>query len=75
LVPKRQVLLKTPTHSKLLNLNLDAKSLWLYTTTPKEMVRRRRVFDRYGFKEGLEILSGTAPEITDETPLAVAATA
>jgi type IV secretion system protein VirB4 len=75
LIPKRQVLLKTPTHSKLLNLNLDTKSLWLYTTTPKEMVRRRRVFERYGLKDGLEILSGTAPEIAGEMPLAVAATA
>jgi type IV secretion/conjugal transfer VirB4 family ATPase len=73
LTPKRQLVLKTPTHSKLLNLNLDPKSLWLYTTTPKEMVRRRQAFDRYGLRKGLEVLTHSDPE--EKMPLPVAQTA
>lgn len=63
LTPKRQMLLKTPTGSKVLNLNTDAKSYWLYTTVPNEVKQRHEVFAQYGPRRGLEILTNTAPNV------------
>lgn len=57
LVPKQQMLLKQPDVAKLLSLNVDRRGYWLYTNNPPDNQRRREAFDRYGFQEGLEILS------------------
>jgi type IV secretion/conjugal transfer VirB4 family ATPase len=57
LVPKRQLLVKRPDMSKVVNLNVDSKSYWLYTSNPHDRERRREAFERYGFEEGLEILA------------------
>ena len=62
LTPQKQFLLKTPSYSKVLNLTLDPKSLWLYTTAPLEVKRRREVFAQYGAKRGLDILTHSAAE-------------
>lgn len=57
LLPKQQILLKRPDLSKVLNLNVDPMSYWLYTNSPYDNQRRREAFERYGFKQGLEILA------------------
>ena len=41
LTPKRQFLLKRDQISKVLNLNVDRESYWLFTTNPYEAKRRR----------------------------------
>jgi len=58
LVPKQQMLIKTPDTSKVANLNVDAKSYWLYTNDPFDNRRRDEAFATYGFEKGLEVLAG-----------------
>jgi type IV secretion system protein VirB4 len=57
LVPKRQMLLKQPGLSKVLTLEVDPKSYWLYTNNPSDNPKRREAFERHGIKKGLEILT------------------
>src|SRR5258707_7847442 len=57
LVPKQQILVKRPDMAKVVNLNVDNKDYWLYTSSPHDRERRRQAFERYGFEEGLEILA------------------
>lgn len=56
LVPKRQFLIKTPDLAKIVNLDVDPRSYWLYTNDPYDNKKRREVFDAYGFEKGLELL-------------------
>ena len=60
LVPKRQVLLKRPSLSRVLELNVDPKSYWIYTNTPIDNDRVASVFRELGFAAGLDHLSATA---------------
>ena len=60
LVPKRQVLLKRPSLSKVLELNVDPKSYWIYTNTPIDNERVASVFRELGFAAGLDRLAATA---------------
>jgi len=55
--PKRQLLVKQPHRSKVLNLNLDPKSYVLFTSNPYEVKKREEAFAKYGFEQGLEILA------------------
>jgi type IV secretion system protein TrbE len=57
LVPKQQILIKRPDFSKVVNLNVDPASYWLYTSNPNDNQRRREAFERHGFAAGLEILA------------------
>jgi type IV secretion/conjugal transfer VirB4 family ATPase len=57
LVPKQQILIKRPDIAKVINLNVDPKDYWLYTSSPYDRERRRQAFERHGFEEGLEILA------------------
>ena len=57
LIPKQQMLLKRPDYGKVLNLNVDRKGYWLYTSNPYDNRKRQDVFERYGFEQGLEILA------------------
>jgi type IV secretion/conjugal transfer VirB4 family ATPase len=57
LIPKRQFLIKTPELAKVLNLNVDRKSYWLYTNDPYDNKRRKEAFEAYGFEKGLEVLA------------------
>jgi type IV secretion/conjugal transfer VirB4 family ATPase len=57
LVPKRQMLVKTPESSKVANLSVDARSYWLYTNDPFDNRRREEAFKTYGFDKGLEVLA------------------
>ena len=60
LVPKRQVLLKRPRSSRVLELNVDPKSYWIYTNTPIDNDRVASVFRELGFAAGLDRLAATA---------------
>ncbi|HKT23701.1 MAG TPA: type IV secretion system DNA-binding domain-containing protein [Terriglobales bacterium] len=57
--PKQQLLIKTPELAKVANLEVDAKSYWLYTNDPFDNRTRREAFEKHGFEKGLEVL--TAP--------------
>ncbi len=61
LIPKQQILLKRPDMAKVVNLNVDSKDYWLYTSSPYDRERRREAFERYGFEQGLEILAQSGP--------------
>jgi hypothetical protein len=51
---KQQLLIKTP---ELANLEVDAKSYWLYTNDPFDDRKRREAFDTLGFEKGLHALA------------------
>ena len=57
LIPKKELLLKQGDFAKVLLLNVDPKSYWLYTNDPYDNVRKQQVLDQFGLKQGLEILS------------------
>jgi type IV secretory pathway VirB4 component len=59
LIPKRQALVKRPDLAKVVNLEVDEKSYWLYTSDPNESFQREQAFREYGFEKGLEILAGS----------------
>ena len=56
--PKQQLLIKTPELAKVANLEVDAKSYWLYTNGPFDNRKRREAFEKHGFERGLEVLAG-----------------
>lgn len=60
LAPRRQILLKRPELAKVLNLNVDAKSYWLYTNTPIDNERVAAVVREHGFEAGLDRLAVSA---------------
>jgi type IV secretion system protein VirB4 len=55
--PKQQLLIKTPELAKVANLEVDAKSYWLYTNDPFDNRKRREAFAAHGFEKGLEALA------------------
>jgi type IV secretion system protein TrbE len=60
LIPKRQFLLKTPELAKVVNLNVDRRSYWLYTNDPYDNRKRKEAFETHGFEKGLNVLAGEA---------------
>ena len=60
LVPRRQLLLKRSDLAKVLTLNVDPRSYWLYTNTPVDNERVAAVFREYGFDAGLDQLAASA---------------
>ena len=58
LIPKRQFLIKNHEIAKVANLEVDAKSYWLYTNDPFDNRKRAEAFEKYGFEKGLQILAG-----------------
>jgi type IV secretion system protein VirB4 len=58
LTSKRQFLLKREGFSKVLNLNVDPHSYWLFTTNPFEAKRRDELIRKHGLTQALNILSG-----------------
>ena len=56
LVPKRQMLLHRPGSAQVLELTVDRRSYWLYTTNPVEAARRREAIRALGFERGLDSL-------------------
>ncbi len=59
LIPKREGLIKTSTMGKKFVLNVDRKSYWLYTNSPKDNERFSTVVQEHGFEQGLELLGST----------------
>jgi hypothetical protein len=57
LIPKKELLLKQWDYAKILRLNVDPKSFWLYTSNPHDNQRKEEVFRQFAFKEGLELLA------------------
>lgn len=60
LIPKRQLLWKTATRAKVLNVNLDPHAYWEYTNSPCDNERRRRALEEFGAEEGLRVLAAGA---------------
>ncbi|MBI4485761.1 MAG: hypothetical protein HY655_07095, partial [Acidobacteria bacterium] len=60
LMPRRQLLLKRPGLSKVLTLNLDPRSYWLYTDTPIDNERVAAMVREHGFEDGLDRLAASA---------------
>jgi type IV secretion system protein VirB4 len=58
--PKQQFLIKTPEMAKVANLEVDARSYWLYTNDPFDNQKRREAFETHGFEKGLEMLAGSS---------------
>ncbi len=67
LIPKQQMLIKTPDTSKVANLNVDAKSYWLYTNDPFDNRKREEAFATYGFEKGLEVLANPRSPSTNDS--------
>jgi type IV secretion system protein VirB4 len=61
LVPKRELLVKTPKGAKKLHLNVDSYSYWTATNTPKDNIQRQRYLERYGVQNGLLQLTRDHP--------------
>lgn len=61
LTPKRQFLIKNHEIAKVANLEVDAKSYWLYTNDPFDNRKRAEAFEKHGFEKGLEVLAGARP--------------
>jgi type IV secretion system protein VirB4 len=61
LIPKRQFLIKNHEIAKVANLEVDAKSYWLYTNDPFDNRKRAAAFEKHGFEKGLEVLAGEKP--------------
>ena len=60
LAPRRQLLLKRPNLAKVLTLNVDSRSYWLYTNTPADNERVAAMFREHGFEAGLDQLAASA---------------
>jgi type IV secretion system protein VirB4 len=60
LLPRRQFLLKRPDLAKVLTLDVDPRSYWLYTNTPADNERAAAMFREHGFDAGLDRLAASA---------------
>jgi hypothetical protein len=60
LAPRQQLLLKRPDVTKVLSLNVDPKSYWIYTNTPLDNERMDAIVRQYGFEAGLGRLAASA---------------
>ncbi len=61
LIPKRDLLVKTPQGAKKLHLSVDSFSYWMATNTPRDNVQRQHYFERFGIQEGLLNLARDHP--------------
>ena len=57
LLPRRQFLLKRPHLAKVLTLNVDPRSYWLYTNTPPDNERVAAMSREHGLERGLDRLA------------------
>jgi type IV secretion system protein VirB4 len=60
LTPRQQFLLKRPDLGKVLTLNVDPHSYWLYTNTPLDNARVDAMVQTYGLEAGLNHLAESA---------------
>ncbi len=61
LIPKKQLFVVTPEHSKILTLDVDPRSYWIYTNSPLDNAKRDALVSQFGLDRALDIL--TAKEI------------
>jgi len=61
LVPKRDLLVKTPDGSKKVRLSVDSFAYWMATNTPRDNVQRQHYFERLGVQQGLIQLARDHP--------------
>lgn len=61
LVPKNELYFRRPDSAGILQLNVDPKSYWLYTSSPIEAARRENAVHQYGLAQALQLLSQGAP--------------
>jgi type IV secretion/conjugal transfer VirB4 family ATPase len=57
LTPKRQMLIKRPDLSKVVELTVSAKDYWRYTNNAIDNELKRQAFEKYGFERGLDYLA------------------
>lgn len=60
IAPRGQFLLKRPDLAKVLTLNVDPQSYWLYTNTPLDNARVAAAIEEFGFEAGLDRLAASA---------------
>jgi type IV secretion system protein VirB4 len=60
LSPRQQILLKRPDVTKVLTLDVEPKSYWIYTNTPLDNERVAAMVREYGFEAGLDRLAASA---------------
>jgi len=60
LIPRQQLLMKRPGVSKVLSLNVDPQSYWLYTNTPVDNDRVAAAMRDHGLEVGLHRLAESA---------------
>ena len=68
LTPKKQMLIKRPDLSKILELNVSAKDYWVYTNNAIDNDLKRRAFERLGFEQGLQYLATQKRAIDSPLP-------
>jgi type IV secretion/conjugal transfer VirB4 family ATPase len=61
LVPPGQMLIRKPTGSKKVHLNVDSLSYWMATNNAKDNLLKQEYFERYGIAEGLRRLAKQYP--------------
>jgi type IV secretion/conjugal transfer VirB4 family ATPase len=59
--PKGQLLIVRPDLTKVLNLEVDPRSYWIYTNDPNDNARRDDAIRRFGFEGGLDYLVADKP--------------
>ena len=57
LVPKNELYFRRPDSAGIIQLNVDPKSYWLYTSSPIEAARRQKAIEQYGLERALQVLS------------------
>ena len=67
LVPKRDLLLKQPGHTKKLALEVDALTYWIATNNSRDNLRKQEYFTRYGPEKGLLHLAHDFPNPASPT--------
>ena len=60
LLPRQQVLLKRAHLAKVLTLQVDPRSYWIYTNSPQDNARVDAALRTHGFEGGLDRLSASS---------------
>ena len=58
LIPKREIYLRRPDSAGVLQLEVDAASYWLYTSSPREAQKRAGMIKRHGLEKAIQLLAG-----------------
>ena len=61
LVPKKELYFRRPDFAGILQLNVDPKSHWIYTSSPVQAAQREDAVNKYGLELALQVLSQGVP--------------